>query len=896
MSREVPWISKPTDEIQQILSNTEHSGLLVLQKVGPLSFVLGDENGKKYKTALGSVNTCSCQKRFGDYCIHIAFVICKVFRLPTSNPLCWQKGFIDRELTQIMKNTLITIQHNSSTSASSSLKSPDSPATVEQRPIGPDSICAICQEEMNINQGLAYCRFGCGNSVHIRCLGHWAQHSKSIGAPVTCPFCRAEWGPIETVRRGLQNCPFVHSRVKCEICGMAPLVGPRLRCLICSDYNLCVECYKDGGHPDHSFQCYDTNSSPPRIIDTTEENKLYLERRQKEKEAYQKRIRELASLQLREITSDDYALLLELDNHTTTVRTRKFPMSQKLLTYIFSASSLPSTNSSSVSSSISSSEPTDEELPQHLESETSTQVSAEENTYLNSKEEEIASPSQSSSSQSDDLSAMLHYRVDDDTTSSSSPTPTSSVICPICSNKIEVETGEANTIRSLQCGHCFHSHCIDPFLLKSDVCPIDHRQCVDYNTLVDVENVIKEKHNKLTHRRLNNSHEPSPVNESFSLQPIHLHSDSRIQSTSTKQKASIIRTNSIHRVIPRSIVNPFQEGPMNFESAFSVKRFTDGGSINERDNTSPSLSSHTVQKNTNNSYTTINKRSTSASKSFALPHLPHIERTSSYPNKNNILSSNNLSSLVINGTDKHNSFQSKPQPQHRSRSAERAILKTGLPYNSQLTKYTSELAPFSPQPSHIPTKDNYHPRALSSGRIQKRPIHHSTSSFASPINIRPPKDSNRLTSSDIRTDLDLIADSFFAVSPILTDNPSEYETSHHIQVPQSHLSFVTAHKTNKPISSRHAPILSASSHQTNVPLKQQSFNTHSLVVGNDAEACSSEINNRSQYKGKLIKGPVSHPSTKPRSSLSHDACVSPLNAQSIHSLSPRSSLQITQNS
>ena len=163
MSRDVPWIAKADDQTTATISLAGHSGFLVLQHVGPLSFVLGDQSGKKFKTSLGNVNTCSCQKRYGDYCIHIAFVLSKVFRLPPTNPLCWQRGFIDRELQQILRGSVRNqVQSSTTDSRSSAVTSQGKsahPAEVEQRPLGPDSICAICQEEMNVKQGLAYCRY-----------------------------------------------------------------------------------------------------------------------------------------------------------------------------------------------------------------------------------------------------------------------------------------------------------------------------------------------------------------------------------------------------------------------------------------------------------------------------------------------------------------------------------------------------------------------------------------------------------------------------------------------------------------------------------------------------------------------------------------------------------------
>ncbi|KAH7825620.1 putative Zinc finger SWIM domain-containing protein 2 [Monocercomonoides exilis] len=457
MSRETPWVNKSDESTDALLQLASHSGLLVIQNVGPLSFVIRDANGRKNKVSLGGVNICSCQKRRGDLCVHIAFVVTRVFRIPTTNPLAWQRGYIDRELTQLLKGSVISQQqemihhrrssspasHSSSSSSSSNKERP----VVEQRAIGPDSICAICQEEMNIKQPLSYCRFGCGNSVHTRCLGFWAQHNKSIGNTINCPFCRAEWGPIETAAPPRSTCPFVHSRSSCSECRMSPIVGPKLRCMICSDYNLCVECYRRGAHSRHSFQCYDTNSCMPRLLSGS---------------ALGGRTRidglspsEISELQQREITPEDYALLLQLDEVHT--QARKFPLSLRLITLLLDASS--------------------------------------------------------SSEQSQSIGT-----------------------CAVCHNELypaEGETDPSKRIRSLACGHLFHAGCIDKQLLLSDLCPIDNMPAIDYASLVDVEDAVKEK--IMAARKSKPHSHPSSPHLSTKDSPSSSSSSSSFSSSSAEQ-------------------------------------------------------------------------------------------------------------------------------------------------------------------------------------------------------------------------------------------------------------------------------------------------------------------------------------------------------------------------
>jgi len=46
----------------------------------------------------------------------------------------------------------------------------------------------------------------------------------------------------------------VHTRIECDGCGMAPIVGPRYKCSVCPDFDLCDKCNKEGKHdPKHAL-------------------------------------------------------------------------------------------------------------------------------------------------------------------------------------------------------------------------------------------------------------------------------------------------------------------------------------------------------------------------------------------------------------------------------------------------------------------------------------------------------------------------------------------------------------------------------------------------------------------------------------------------------------------
>ena len=44
----------------------------------------------------------------------------------------------------------------------------------------------ICLDEIK-GSDITYCRFGCGNNLHVDCLNHYAHHALSTGNPIKCP-------------------------------------------------------------------------------------------------------------------------------------------------------------------------------------------------------------------------------------------------------------------------------------------------------------------------------------------------------------------------------------------------------------------------------------------------------------------------------------------------------------------------------------------------------------------------------------------------------------------------------------------------------------------------------------------------------------------------------------
>ncbi len=127
-------------------------------------------------------------------------VLLKRFRVPRENPVSFQLGLVEREINEVLQGYL---RWQKPTESGQSNQSSGSHAT--QKEVGPDDVCPICQDELlGRRQPLTYCKFGCGKSVHIKCMKIWAEHQRTNGEKtIRCPLCREDFGPLQVgIARG----------------------------------------------------------------------------------------------------------------------------------------------------------------------------------------------------------------------------------------------------------------------------------------------------------------------------------------------------------------------------------------------------------------------------------------------------------------------------------------------------------------------------------------------------------------------------------------------------------------------------------------------------------------------------------------------------------------------
>ncbi|XP_021457299.1 mitogen-activated protein kinase kinase kinase 1 isoform X2 [Oncorhynchus mykiss] len=195
------------EETSRRVNKVMRARLYLLQQIGPNSFLIGgDSPDNKYRVFIGP-QTCSCGR--GAFCIHVLFVMLRVFQLEPSDPLLWRKTlknfeveslfqkYHNRRSSRIKAPSRNTIQkfvsrmsnpHTSCPSSNSGASSNDSSLKDEE-----EQMCPICLLDMLDEESLTVCEEGCRNKLHHHCMSIWAEECRRNHETLICPLCRAKW-------------------------------------------------------------------------------------------------------------------------------------------------------------------------------------------------------------------------------------------------------------------------------------------------------------------------------------------------------------------------------------------------------------------------------------------------------------------------------------------------------------------------------------------------------------------------------------------------------------------------------------------------------------------------------------------------------------------------------
>uniref|UniRef100_A0A673Y7G5 Mitogen-activated protein kinase kinase kinase 1 n=1 Tax=Salmo trutta TaxID=8032 RepID=A0A673Y7G5_SALTR len=195
------------EETSRRVNKVMRARLYLLQQIGPNSFLIGgDSPDNKYRVFIGP-QTCSCGR--GAFCIHVLFVMLRVFQLEPSDPLLWRKTlknfeveslfqkYHNRRSSRIKAPSRNTIQkfvsrmsnpHTTCPSSNSGASSNDSSLKDEE-----EQMCPICLLDMLDEESLTVCEEGCRNKLHHHCMSIWAEECRRNHETLICPLCRAKW-------------------------------------------------------------------------------------------------------------------------------------------------------------------------------------------------------------------------------------------------------------------------------------------------------------------------------------------------------------------------------------------------------------------------------------------------------------------------------------------------------------------------------------------------------------------------------------------------------------------------------------------------------------------------------------------------------------------------------
>ncbi|XP_078260688.1 LOW QUALITY PROTEIN: E3 ubiquitin-protein ligase ZSWIM2 [Rhinoraja longicauda] len=322
MSRVAPLRRTATDLVNRNQDLALNTTIYILRELGPVGFLLKEEGiSKCFKVNIGNPHNCSCSifLKENDLCKHICWVLLKKFKLPRDHESAFQFGLVDREIEILLDNLHMdkTPQHpNKNSKIKQNVE--EAVGVVPQKEISPEDACPICQEALlKKKQPVTYCRYTCGNSVHIKCMNIWVEHQTKTENETTikCPLCREEFAPLSFLQEEFRNITKFtkaaererldrHLGIPCNKCEICPIQGKCYRCLSCPDFHLCQECFPCPSHSHHEFSFREKRNQRWRPLQQVSSVPLPLA--------------VINDLMNREIAPNDYNLLLQLDRNKST--------------------------------------------------------------------------------------------------------------------------------------------------------------------------------------------------------------------------------------------------------------------------------------------------------------------------------------------------------------------------------------------------------------------------------------------------------------------------------------------------------------------------------------------------------------------------------------------------
>lgn len=202
------------EDVKARVRRVQQARLYLLQQTGPNSFLVGGDSPEhKYRVVIGP-QTCSCGR--GPYCLHLLFVMLRVFQVPESDSRIYAKELKNYEVESLFhnyqqrRNSRVNVppqddirkdvvqprcrsgsRSTPQSESSSQCVVPSVPAS-DVKP-AEEETCPICLLEMVDGESLVACVTGCRNKLHHHCMAIWAEECYQQSETVLCPLCRHPW-------------------------------------------------------------------------------------------------------------------------------------------------------------------------------------------------------------------------------------------------------------------------------------------------------------------------------------------------------------------------------------------------------------------------------------------------------------------------------------------------------------------------------------------------------------------------------------------------------------------------------------------------------------------------------------------------------------------------------
>lgn len=332
MSRHSLYRTRPSESFIETFGKLTENKLFLVARNGPTVFSIKDEQNKTYKVTLGDPHICTCFNinnnsnnsniNNNELCLHQVFCIAKVLRIPEKHPFCYQIGLTDPEITQLLSGVSERNNTRNSSKKKNDIKSND----IEDKYVtrlelanDEDDVCPICQDGMDGTQALTWCRKGCGQNIHAKCMQTFAQYKISNHDEVCCPLCRVPW-LTEFLKEDCRKSTVKNTckKVYCKGCAINIKRELFYRCIECSQnaviikkrpVDFCSNCFP-AVNLDHKMHHFISSDPRDPILDIQWN---YVSNPRND-DSMTRNANLLGVLQGRELTTEDYDLLLSLDD------------------------------------------------------------------------------------------------------------------------------------------------------------------------------------------------------------------------------------------------------------------------------------------------------------------------------------------------------------------------------------------------------------------------------------------------------------------------------------------------------------------------------------------------------------------------------------------------------